>query len=68
MFQSAYCQQDCKGHCDNTLGSLSSLVELVKLFINLLNEDSTQNILGLTRTYTRFPFWYVLKFSKFADK
>ena len=68
MFQSAYCQQDCKGHFDNTLGSLSSLAELVKLFINLLNEDSTQNILGLTRTYTRFRFWFVLKFSKFADK
>ena len=50
------------------LGSLSSLAELVKLFIILLSEDSTQNILGLTRTYTSFPFWYVLKFSKFADK
>ena len=68
MFQSAYWQQNCKGHCDSMLGSLSSLAELVKLFIILLNEDSTQNILGLTRTYTSFPFWYVLKFSKFADK
>ena len=34
------------------LGSLSSLAELVKLFIILLSEDSAQNILGLTRTYT----------------
>ena len=66
MFESAYWQQNCKGHCDSTLGSLSSLAELVKLFIILLNEDSTQNI--LIRTYTSFPFWYVLKFSKFADK
>ena len=68
MFQSAYWQQNCKGHCDSTLGSLSSLAELVKLFIILLSEDSAQNILGLTRTYTSLPFWYVLKFSKFADK
>ena len=68
MFQSAYWQRNCKGHCDSMLGSLSSLAELVKLFIILLNEDSTQNILGLTRTYASFPFWYVLKFSKFADK
>ena len=68
MFQSAYWQQNCKGHCDSTLGSLSSLAELVKLVINLLNEESTQNILGLTRTYTSFSFWYVLKFSKFANK
>ena len=68
MFQSAYWQQKCKGHCDSTLGSLSSLAELVKLFSNLLNEDSTQNILGLTRTYTSFSFWYVLKFLKFANK
>ena len=47
------------------LGSLSSLAELVKLLIIFLSEDSTQNKLG---TYTSFPFWYVLKFSKFADK
>ena len=67
MFESAYWPQNCKGHCDSTLGSLSSLAELVKLFIILLNEDSTQNILGLTRTYTSLPFWYVL-LSKFADK
>ena len=50
------------------LGYLSSLAELVKRFIILLSEDSKLNILGLTRTYTSFPFWYVLKFSKFADK
>ena len=30
------------------LGSLSSLGELVKLFIILFSEDSTQNKLGLT--------------------
>ena len=65
MFQSAYWQQNCKGHCDSMLGSLSSLGGLVKLFIILLSEDSTQK---KTRTYTSFPFWYVLKFSKFADK
>ena len=66
MFQSAYWQQNCKGHCDSMLGSLSSLAELVKLLIILLSEDSTQN--KLHRTYTSFTFWYVLKFSKFADK
>ena len=46
MFQSAYWQQNCKGHCDSMLGSLSSLGELVKLLIILLSEDSTQNKLG----------------------
>ena len=39
----------CKGHCYSMLGSLSSLGELVKLFIILLSEDSTQNKLGLTQ-------------------
>ena len=33
------------------LGSLSSLGELVKLFIILLSEDSTQNKLGLTQVF-----------------
>ena len=33
MFQSAYWQQNCKGHCDCMLGLLSSLVELVKVRI-----------------------------------
>ena len=65
MFQSAYGQQNCKAHCDSMLGSLSSLGELVKLFIILFSDDSTQN---KTRTYTSFPFWYMLKFSKFDDK
>ena len=51
MFQSAYGQQNCKGHCDNMLGSLSSLGELVKLFIILFSEDSTQNKLGLTQVF-----------------
>ena len=51
MFQSAYGQQNCKGHCDSMLGSLSSLGELVKLFIILLSEDSTQNKLGLTQVF-----------------
>ena len=46
MFQSAYGQQNCKRHCDNMLGSLSSLGELVKLFIILFSDDSTQNKLG----------------------
>ena len=41
----------CKGHCDSMLGSLSSLGELVKLFIILLSEDSTQNKLGLTQVF-----------------
>ena len=45
------------------LGSLSSLGELVKLFIFLFSEDSTQNKVGFW--YTSFPFWHVLKF---ADK
>ena len=48
------------------LGSLSSLDELVKLFIILFSEDSIQNKVGFW--YTSFRFWYVLKFSKFADK
>ena len=51
MFQSAYWQQNCKGHCDSMLGSLSSLAELVKLLIILLSEDSTQNKLGLTQVF-----------------
>ena len=51
MFQSAYGQQNCKGDCDSVLGSLSSLVELVKLFIILFSEDSTQNKLGLTQVF-----------------
>jgi len=33
------------------LGSLSSLVELVKIFIFLLSEDSTQNKLRLTQVF-----------------
>ena len=33
------------------LGSLSSLVELVKLFIILFSDDSTQNKLGLTQVF-----------------
>ena len=49
MFQPAYGQQKCKGHCDSMLGSLSSLGESVKLFIILFSEDSTQNKLGLTQ-------------------
>ena len=49
MFQSAYGQQNCKGYCDSMLGSLSSLDELVKLFIILFSEDSTQNKLGFTK-------------------
>ena len=65
MFHSAYWQQNCKGYWDSMLGSLSSLGELVKLFIILFSEDSTQNKLGLTQV---FHFWHVLKFSKFADK
>ena len=51
MFQSACWQQNCKGHCDSMLGSLSSLGELVKLLIILLSEDSTQNKLGLTQVF-----------------
>ena len=51
MFQSAYWQQNCKGHCDSMLGSLSSLAELVKLLIILLSKDSTQNKLGLTQVF-----------------
>ena len=51
MFQSAYGQQSCKGHCDSMLGSLSSLGELVKLFIILFSEDTTQNKLGLTQVF-----------------
>ena len=47
MFQSGYWQQNCKGHCDSMLGSLSS-VELVKIFIILLSEDSKKNKLGIT--------------------
>ena len=47
MFHSAYWQQNCKGHCDSMLGSLSSLGELVKLFIMLFSEDSTLSELGL---------------------
>jgi len=47
----AYGQQNCKGHCDSMLGSLSSLGELVKLFIILFSEDSTQNKLGLTQVF-----------------
>ena len=47
MFQSAYWQQNCKVHCDSMLGSLSSLVELVKIFILLSSADSTQNKLDL---------------------
>ena len=52
MFQSAYWQQNCKGHCDSMLGSLSSLAELVKLLIILLSEDSTQNKLGLLHKFS----------------
>jgi len=33
------------------LGSLSPLVEMVKIFIILLSEDSTQNKLGLTQVF-----------------
>ena len=33
------------------LGSLSSFVELVKIFIILLSEDSTQNKLRLTQVF-----------------
>ena len=46
------------------LGSLSSLVELVKIVIILLSEDSTQNKLRLTQVFN----FVVLKFSKFAEK
>ena len=49
MFQSAYGQQNCKGRKDSMLGSLSSPGELVKLFIILFSEDSTQN--KLVRCY-----------------
>ena len=48
MFQSAYGQQNCKAHCDSMLGSLG---ELVKLFIILFSDDSTQNKLGLTQVF-----------------
>ena len=51
MFQSTYGQQNCKAHCDSMLGSLSSLVELVKLFIILFSDDSTQNKLGRTQGF-----------------
>ena len=51
MFQSAYGQQNCKGHLDSMLGSLSSLGELVKLFIILFSEDSTQNKQGLIQVF-----------------
>ena len=51
MFHSAYWQQNCKGHCGSMLGSLSSLGELLKLFIILFSEDSTQNKLGLTQVF-----------------
>ena len=52
MFQSASWQQNnCKGHCDSMLGSLSSLVELVEMFIVLLSEDNTQNKLGITQVF-----------------
>ena len=51
MFQSAYWQQNCKGHFDSMLGSLSSLGELVKLFIFMLSKNSTQNKLGLTQVF-----------------
>ena len=51
MIQSACGQQNCKAHCDSMLGSLSSLGELVKLFIILFSDDSTQNKLGLTQVF-----------------
>ena len=51
MFQSAYGQQNCKGHYDSMLGSLSSLGELVKLYIILFSDDSTQSKLGLTQGF-----------------
>ena len=51
MFQSAYGQQNCTGHYDSMLGSLSSLGELVKLFIILFSDDSTQSKLGLTQGF-----------------
>jgi len=57
MFQSAYWQQNCKGRCDSMLGSLSSFVELVKIFIILLSEDSTQNKLRLTQVFNFVMCW-----------
>ena len=54
MFQSAYGQQNCKAHCDSMLGSLG---ELVKLFIILFSDDSTQNKLGLTQVFYFGTCW-----------